>query len=144
MTIDLRDQASFLASAKTSSIQLEQFRAGGFGFASSNWVANMEKLYIYAAPWRKHVLKVLLRDIQNASIEHDNNRIAISQGLKMGSSFQDHPMGDHCGMCRSDFPLGGLCSVAGKPKDIALIELLVDKNTIAYLFSWFVSGSDCQ
>lgn len=55
--------------------------------AGSPWVANMEKLCIYAAPWRKHVLNVL-RDIQDASIEHDNNRIAISRGLNMGSSFQ--------------------------------------------------------
>lgn len=52
--------------------------------AGSPWVANMEKLCIYAAPWRKHVLNVL-RDIQDASIEHDNN---LSRGLNMGSSFQ--------------------------------------------------------
>ncbi|THC88473.1 hypothetical protein EYZ11_012075 [Aspergillus tanneri] len=54
----------------------------------SPWLANMERLYFYAAPWRKHVLKGLLDDIQRASIEHDSDHIVIKRALKLKGDFQ--------------------------------------------------------
>ena len=56
--------------------------------ASSPWVANMEKLYLHAAPWNRHVLEDLLCNIQKDSAEHDKNHIVVNQGLKLGSKFQ--------------------------------------------------------
>ncbi|KAI9045864.1 uncharacterized protein KD926_007167 [Aspergillus affinis] len=52
------------------------------------WVPIMEKLYLYAAPWRKHALKDLLSSIQKTSTEHDGHRIVVRRGLKLGPDFQ--------------------------------------------------------
>lgn len=54
----------------------------------SPWVANMEKLYFYTAPWNRHVLESLLYNVQKDSADHDKNRIVVNRGLKLGSSFQ--------------------------------------------------------
>ncbi|RDH26701.1 P-loop containing nucleoside triphosphate hydrolase protein [Aspergillus welwitschiae] len=56
--------------------------------AGSPWVASMEKLYFYAAPWKKDVLKDLLYSIQKASSEHDKRRVVVKRGLKLKSDFQ--------------------------------------------------------
>ncbi|KAI3017328.1 hypothetical protein CBS147347_10324 [Aspergillus niger] len=55
--------------------------------AGSPWVASMEKLYFYAAPWRRDVVKELLYSIQKASREHDKRRVVVKRGLKLGSDF---------------------------------------------------------
>lgn len=55
---------------------------------NSPWVASMEKLFFYAAPWRQGTLKELLREIQEMSAEHDLDRVNVYRGLKSaGSSF---------------------------------------------------------
>lgn len=54
----------------------------------SLWVANMEKLYFYTAPWNGHILGDLLYNVQKDSADHDKNRIVVNRGLKLGSSFQ--------------------------------------------------------
>ncbi|KAI9034836.1 BCS1 and AAA domain-containing protein [Aspergillus affinis] len=52
------------------------------------WAASMEKLYFYAAPWRRDVLKGLLYSIQKASTEHDRHHVVVRRGLRLGSDFQ--------------------------------------------------------
>lgn len=53
----------------------------------SLWVASLESLVFFAAPWRKSTLKDLLGHIQKAAVAHDN-RIVIKQNLRLRSNFE--------------------------------------------------------
>lgn len=53
---------------------------------NSPWVANMETLFFFAAPWRQPILKGLLREIQETSAERDLDRIKVYRGLKSAGS----------------------------------------------------------
>ncbi|KAE8374937.1 P-loop containing nucleoside triphosphate hydrolase protein [Aspergillus bertholletiae] len=54
----------------------------------SPWFANMERLYFYAAPWKRYVLDDLMNEIHKTPVNGDPKQVAVYEGFKVGSSFQ--------------------------------------------------------
>ncbi|KAE8130815.1 hypothetical protein BDV38DRAFT_43090 [Aspergillus pseudotamarii] len=54
----------------------------------SPWFANMERLYFYAVPWKRHVLDDLINEIHKTPVNGDPKQVAVYEGFKVGSSFQ--------------------------------------------------------
>ncbi|KAL4891322.1 hypothetical protein BDV59DRAFT_209007 [Aspergillus ambiguus] len=52
------------------------------------WVANMENLHFYTAPWNKNVLRKLISDMQKTSSDQESDCISIRRGLRLGYNFE--------------------------------------------------------
>jgi chaperone BCS1 len=52
------------------------------------WAADIEKFKLHAAPWRMQILKSLLSEIQESSVEHDSRRVVIRRAVRVGLKFE--------------------------------------------------------
>ncbi|KAI9923376.1 hypothetical protein MW887_009926 [Aspergillus wentii] len=50
--------------------------------------ANMERLYFYAVPWKRHVLNDIIHEIRETPVNRDPEQVAVYGGLRQGSSFE--------------------------------------------------------